>query len=309
MLISVIAIGVAVIFTSLFAMQVVQNRRLFRGLKTLNDEDRAQPVTMSFPTKSNEALTAEINRLIRAKSEQSWVYRANERRLREAISNISHDMRTPLTAILGYIRLINQGGLSAEERANCLRIVETRSRGLNRLIRDFYDLSLLDEDEYRFENAWIDVNQMCLELLAAAYDDLAALGISADVRLLPKAPKVFVDRDAVNRVYGNLLENVKKHGRDMLRVSSETENGALVVTFENGADFPEDREIDRVFERTYTSSGSRSDENTGLGLAICKTLLNKMGHGIAAAYHEGRFSIKIIWHLESEEIYNEQAKG
>jgi signal transduction histidine kinase len=292
----------AAVFAVLFAIQIAQNKRLSRKLKTLNDESRAQLVTMSFPSKSNEELVIEINRLLRAKEAQTQAYRVNEQKLQQAISNISHDMRTPLTAVLGYIRLINRSSISEAERTNYMRIVETRARSLQRLIQDFYDLSRLDAGEYQFDNTWLDVNRICLELLAALYDDFENMGVQADIDLLHEVPKVFADKTAVNRVFENVFGNVKKHGRDKLIVTSKIENGSLVTTVKNGSDVLTASEIERVFERSYTSNSSRADENTGLGLSICKTLLNKMGHEIKAAYHEGYFTISIIWNLESEEI-------
>lgn len=298
MLILTVVLGVAALASAaLCVMQDVQTRRISRRLKALNDEGRTQLAVMSLPAKSSERLVEEINRMIRAKAAQAQSFRAKEQKLRKAITDISHDMRTPLTAVLGYIQLIGQGKATAEEQAGYMRIIEARSRALYRLVQDFYDLSRLDEGEYQFDSAWIDVSEMCLESLAAAYDGFAALGMQVDVGLLPKAPKVFADRNAVDRVYENLLGNARKHGREVLRISSAMEGGAFAMRFENGSEPMKKGEIEQVFERSYTSNKSRANENTGMGLAICKALLDGMGHEIAAAYSGGYFSIKIIWQL------------
>jgi signal transduction histidine kinase len=299
MLVLTVVLGAAAFaFGASFIMQIAQNKRLSRKLRTLNDEERAQLVTMSFPSKANEELVNEINRLIIAKEERSRAFRVNETKLRQAISNISHDMRTPLTAVLGYLRLINQGGLPAPERERYARIAETRARALNRLIQDFYDLSRIDEGEYRFECEWIDANQRCLELIAAAYDNFTNIGISVSVDLPAMAPKVFADRGAVTRVFENVLGNVIKHGKDSLDVMGRLENRAFILSFENGCAAMSERGLERVFERSYTLSDSRSNENTGLGLSICKALLNKMGHDVEASYRDGRFTIDVTFDLE-----------
>lgn len=301
MLMLLAALGaVAAAFAALFCLQIVQNKRLARALQKRNDENLSQPVTLSFPSKSNEALVVEINRLLHAKELQSRSYRAHELKLQETISSISHDMRTPLTAVLGYVRLINQDDLSDSERSKYLHIVESRARSLQRLIGDFYDLSRLDENEYRFDCAWIDVNRMCLDSIAVLYDDFINAGLSVDVDLPAGAPKVFADEKAVDRIFNNVFDNVVKHGVDRLIVSSRVENSRLVITVKNKSAVMVESEVKQLFERSYTVGASRSNESTGLGLAICKTLLEKMGHEITAEYRARFFSISIFFALEGE---------
>jgi signal transduction histidine kinase len=305
MLILAVLLGVATaVFAILFVLQIAQNKRLSRKLRKLNDENRTQLLTMSFPSKPNEKLVSELNRLILAKEEQSQIFQVKEHNLQQAISNISHDMRTPLTTILGYVHLINQSGISEQERENYMRIVEIRARALKRLIEDFYDLSRIDEGEYQFENTWLDINNICLESLAMAYDDFANMGMEVDINLPSKAPKVFADKNAVGRVFENILGNIKKHGKDKLVVSGKIEGSSLELSFENGSVALSQHELERVFERSYTLSDSRTNENTGLGLSICKALLNKMGHDIEASYHEGCFTITTLFSLRNEESSN-----
>ncbi|MDR0380883.1 MAG: hypothetical protein LBH86_02635, partial [Oscillospiraceae bacterium] len=118
MLILTVVLGVAALASAaLCVMQDVQTRRISRRLKALNDEGRTQLAVMSLPAKSSERLVEEINRMIRAKAAQAQSFRAKEQKLRKAITDISHDMRTPLTAVLGYIQLIGQGKATAEEQA------------------------------------------------------------------------------------------------------------------------------------------------------------------------------------------------
>lgn len=136
------------LFAALYFLQRSQAKRPAKQLEKLNHEQRTQIVTMSFPSQANQALVREINRFLMGKQKTEQAWRAEELRLQETISNISHDMRTPLTAILGYIHLINSGNLSEEERQRYLSIIEARAKALQRLLLDFYDLSRLDEGGY-----------------------------------------------------------------------------------------------------------------------------------------------------------------
>ncbi|MFC3745224.1 sensor histidine kinase [Paenibacillus sp. GCM10012306] len=299
----------ACLFAILYSLQVSQTRRLMQKLRQLNDEERSQLVTMSFPSKLNQELVIEINRLIGAKEQMARSYQWNEKQLHQRISNISHDMRTPLTAILGYLHMLIQNKATDQEKSHYLRIVEKRARALHRLIWDFYDLSRLDEGEYALESTLIDVNEIGLNLLAEVYDDFESSGFQVDVSLPPAAPKVIADANAVHRVIENVLQNAKKHGKNKLRVDSKVESGSIVMSFANESEFITKQELSHVFDRSYTTSSSRTNDSTGLGLSICQSLLTQMGHNITADYTDGIFIITIIWNIESEEYNNDEAKS
>ncbi|OBZ19349.1 hypothetical protein A8L34_07520 [Bacillus sp. FJAT-27264] len=310
MLIVTIVLGAAAcLFAILYSLQVSQTRRLIQKLRQLNNEERSQLVTMSFPSKLNQELVIEINRFIHAKEQMARSYQWNEKKFHQGISNISHDMRTPLTAILGYLHMLNQDKANDQDKASYLRIVEKRARSLHRLIADFYDLSRLDEGEYALESTLIDVNEIGLNLLAEVYDDFESSGFQVEASLPPTAPKVVADANAVHRVIENLLQNAKKHGKNKLWVDSKVESDSIVMSFSNECEIITKQELSHVFDRSYTTNSSRTNDSTGLGLSICKTLLTQMGHNIKADYAEGTFTITIIWNIEGEEYNNEEAKS
>jgi len=282
-------------------LQQLQVRKLTAKLRRLNDEQRTEYLTTVVPSKANHDLVLEINRFIEHKNQTLQQYRIKDLAYQQAISNISHDMRTPLTAILGYIRLLDNTELSEAERQAYLSIVQERARSLQRLILDFYDLSRLDEGEYQFVLIPMDINKLCLELLAQVYDDFEMAGIMINTDLLPTATKVIADESAVIRVVNNILQNVKRYGHESLDITSRIENDSLVLSFSNRSEPLSSTELSRVFERSFVASSSREDGSTGLGLSICKALLMQMGHSISATYHEGVFITTIYWKMESEE--------
>lgn len=294
---AIVSAVLAVLFLVLYFLQREQARRLAAQLHKLNNEQRTQIVTMSFPSRVNQDLVREINcfLLARQHTEQEW--RAEELRLQEAVSNISHDMRTPLTAILGYIHLINTGELSAEERDKYLHIIERRAKSLQKLILDFYDISRMDEGCYQMQIEPADVNACCLEVLAEVYDDFEKHNISVEANLLSNPVSVNADMAAVQRIYENIFQNVIKHGSKRISVSGALENGDYILLVSNDCPYMSAGQIDRVFDRSFTASKSRTDGSTGLGLAICRSLIEKMGHSITAYYENGVFTIKITYHI------------
>jgi len=295
------SISFGLLFLALFLLQNRQIRKLTAKLRRLNDEKRTEHLTTILPSKSNYDLIVEINRFIEMKNLADQHYRIKELELQQTISNISHDMRTPLTAILGYIRLLETPHLSEKERDTYLAIVLQRARLLQRLILDFYDLSRLEDGEYQFSLARVDINKVCLELLAQTYDDFETAGINVNSELLLVAPLVIADENAMIRVIGNLLQNALRYGTEKLNVASRLENQTLILSFSNRSSSLTPQELARIFERSYTLSQSRDNESTGLGLAICKALLTQMGHSISADYSDGMFTIHIYFKFESED--------
>jgi len=293
----IVLIGIGLLLFVLLLLQNWQIKTLTAKLRRLNNEKRTEYLTTILPSKSNCNLIVEINRFIEEKDLANQQYRIKELELQQTISNISHDMRTPLTAILGYIRFLKNPDLSEQERHIYLSIIMERARLLQRLILDFYDLSRLDEGEYQFTLIPVDVNKICLELLAQTYDDFERVGIVVNSELLPSVPAVIADENAMVRVINNILQNVRRYGKGKLDVASRLENQSLVMSFSNGSAPLTNQELSKIFERSYTLSWSRDSGSTGLGLAICKALIGKMGHEINAVYQNGIFTVQIIYHL------------
>ena len=284
-------------FAVLYFLQHEQTKRLAKQLEKLNNEKRTQIVTMSFPSEANQDLVREINRFLLDKQKTEQMWRTEELRLQEMISNISHDMRTPLTAILGYIHLINSEKTSDEEKEKYLAIIEARAKTLQRLILDFYDISRIDEGNYELQMIPIDANGCCLEVLAELYDSFEQDGFSVEANLLPEAPRVLADLAATRRIYENLFQNAKKHGGSRITATSEVFENSLIISVSNDSAYISPEQLDRLFDRSYTTSQSRTEGNTGLGLAICKTLIEKMGHEINAYYQNGVFTVKLKFNL------------
>ncbi|WP_042350919.1 sensor histidine kinase [Bacillus massiliigorillae] len=297
----IVAICFGLSFFALYFLQKKQIKNLTDKLHRLNDEKRTEYLTTILPSKNNYDLIIEINRFIEEKNFADQQYRIKELDLQRTISNISHDMRTPLTAILGYIRLLENPNLSESERQRYLTIVLERTRLLNRLILDFFDLSRLEEGEYKLELMPVDVNKVCRELLAQTYEDFEAAGINVDSELLSSAPTVIVDENAMVRVINNVLQNALRYGKEKLNVASRIENQSLVLSFSNESTSLTPQELAKIFERSYAVSPSRDNGSTGLGLSICKALLVSMGHTISADYSAGMFTIHMYLKLESED--------
>lgn len=273
------------------------DRDLRHGAKQLRErksEGSAAPLRLAAPSAPAEALLAEVNRLLRDGEGERAAFREREQALRRQIANVSHDLRTPLTSILGYLQLLEREDLSEEERQSYLDIIEGRAKVLQSLITSFYDLSRLEAGEYPIAREKVELREVIVSLLAAFYDELEAR-FQVTVELVEEMPPVWGDRAALERVYTNLIRNALEHGGGRLRISARWSGEWLETAFSNeGADLREE-DLPRVFDRFFTSDQTRSGRNTGLGLAIVRTLTEQMGGVAQATLTGGTFTVLLTW--------------
>jgi len=288
-----LALLCAILGVRLYAL----DRDLKHGAEQLRErksEGSAAPLRLAAPSASAEALLAEVNRLLRDGESERAAFREREQALRRQIANVSHDLRTPLTSILGYLQLLEREDLSEGEKQTYLDIIESRARVLQGLITSFYDLSRLEAGEYPIARQPVELREAITALLAAFYDELEAQ-FQVTVELPEDMPPVWGDRAALERVYTNLIRNALEHGGGRLHISARWSGEWLETAFSNeGADLREE-DLPRVFDRFFTSDQTRSGRNTGLGLAIVKTLTEQMGGVAQATLAGGTFTVLLTW--------------
>lgn len=266
-------------------------------LEKINNIDTNQKVTLSFQNRSLQNLAREINKNIDKKQQTEVKYKRMDMELRQAIANISHDLRTPLTSIIGYIQLIKSDNLSKNEKNEYMNIILNRAKSLKMLIAGFFDLSRLEANEYAFELESISLSNILCELIASFYNDFTNKEIEPLIEIDESAPEIIGDENAIRRVFSNLIQNALKHGNKFISVSLKKEENYIVTTFINNADNLNPDDIDHLFERFFTGDKMRTGKNTGLGLAITKALVEQMGHSITANFKDNKLSIIIKWKI------------
>ena len=214
---------------------------------------------------------------------------------RREVANISHDLRTPLTSVIGYIQLLEDEDLSEEEREKYKEILLSRAKSLEGLIEGFYDLSRLESGDYRLELESVNLQNTLCEILASFYNDFESRGIKPQIDIDEKAPPIIVDANAVRRIFTNLIQNVLKHDGKNFSVTLKQEDGLIVTAFANDAPQLGQEDAEHLFERFYTADRMRSGQNTGLGLAIVKELAEKMNARANAELTDGRLNIEVVW--------------
>lgn len=289
------ALGVVCLFLSLRLYSL--DRNLKRGaeqLKRRREEKGATPLSLAAPHRASEELLSQVNGLLQDGERERADFRRREQALRRQIANVSHDLRTPLTSILGYLQLLDSPEVTGEQRGEYLAIIASRARVLQGLITSFYDLSRLEAGEYPIVRERVDLREVIGALLAAFYDELES-HFTVKVDLPQDLPQVWGDRAAMTRVYTNLIRNALEHGEGTLSISAERVGAQVVTRFTNGSAELTREDVPHVFDRFYTSDKTRSGRNTGLGLAIVKTLTEKMLGTVGAELTAGNFSVILYW--------------
>ena len=295
-----LCILLAVVCAGLGLWVWTQHRALKEAAAQLEELVRGDSTTrlrMAVPNRAAEELLEEVNRLLEQRREDQSHWLERERSLRQQIANVSHDLRTPLTSILGYLQLMEGEDLPEEERREYLAVVESRARALQSLITGFYDLSRLEGGEYPLEREPVNLYTSLSGLLAAFYNDFTDKGFDMTVELEENLPPVQADSGGVLRVFTNLIRNTLDHGRGRMTIKLYREGEQVVSLFANETDELTEEDLPRVFDRFFTSDKMRTGRNTGLGLAIVKTLTQQMGCGVTAALEDGMFAIRVTWPL------------
>ena len=245
--------------------------------------------------KDVENLVENINLIFDSRQKVVAEKKKKEEELRASISNMSHDLRTPLTSIMGYIQMIKSEKASDDDKKEYMDIVEKRTRSLQQLITSFYDLSRIEGNEYNFKYAKINLNSILCENIALFYNDFINNNIEPIIEIEEGIKEIISDEGAITRIFSNLIGNMIKHGKNFVKITLKQENDVIITEFINKATNLTEENVDKLFDRFYTADNSRSDKNTGLGLYITRILVEKLGHNIKANLKEDNLVISIAW--------------
>ncbi|PZD97503.1 sensor histidine kinase [Paenibacillus sambharensis] len=200
----------------------------------------------------------------------------SERLKTELITNVSHDLRTPLTSIITYTKLLKKGDLSEEDRSAFVEILDRKSQRLKVLIDDLFEATKMASGHIELARERVDLVQLLEQALAEHEEAINASALQFRTSV-PDTPVVaIVDGQKLWRVFDNLIGNCLKYSLENTRVyiSMKIEGGQAVITFKNVAKYELSENIDELFERFKRGDASRHTEGSGLGLAIAKSIMD-----------------------------------
>lgn len=246
-------------------------------------------IVISTSDKKMRSLAADIDWQLKLLRKAQLNYMQGDRELKAAVTDMSHDLRTPLTAVCGYMELIKQEPLSDKARAY-FDIIENRVQALKNLTEELFRYSVILSADFDTGKESLSLNAALEETAAAYYGALKNAGIEPQIYMPESEVCRVLNRQALMRILANLMDNAIKYSNDSLSITL-TSDGA--ITFRNRADTLDDLTAGRLFDRFFTvESGERS---TGLGLSIARTLTEEMDGSVKADFQDGFLSITLLF--------------
>ncbi|KEQ24851.1 HAMP domain-containing histidine kinase [Paenibacillus tyrfis] len=262
-----------------------QLRRLRSEIERISSLATHEKLLLMTNDREFKALLMEINRLLETQHQMYSDYAKMEISMKKMVSNISHDLKTPLTVVLGYIEMLHlDPAMHAEERERLLGKVYVKTQETLGLIHDFFDLAKLESGDQDMPMTRILMNERCGTTILAYYDILAEQDYLVHIEIPDHPIYGFGNDEALHRVLNNLISNsiqYGNHGKQLGLTLREDESSVYVDIWDRGKGI-DAMHIDHVFERMYTLEDSRNKfyQGSGLGLTITKRLVESMGGSI-----------------------------
>jgi signal transduction histidine kinase len=295
--VSIISVVLVLLFLARLLLVQKEIRKLSAQLRSYNRRHTDKKVDIALIHKDIEELAGEVNRLIDLRVQENVDKRRVEHELKQAIANISHDLRTPLTSVLGYIQLLDSDELSNEDKKSYLAITRNRTKQLQTLLTDFFELSVIDSTDYELRLERLKLNNLVGEILLSYYEMFRERHIEPIIQIAGEALMVIADAKAVTRVIENLIINAIRHSSGNVAVTLEQHLTSVVLTISNDTERLTETDVSHFFDRFYKADQTRSSNNTGLGLSIVQGLMRKMNGEISAELIDNRLYIKCKWPL------------
>lgn len=255
-------------------------KRISRKLSDIVESDSDEKVMVFTDNKTLMDLSGQINQLLLDRQKIKSDFRRQEISSKKMLSNISHDIKTPLTVILGYLEIMRLNHADDET----LQKVEAKAGQVMELINQFFTLAKLEAGDRNIEISKVNINELCRESILSFYDILRGKDFVVDISIPEKDIFVQGEKGAIDRVLSNLISNVVRYGSDGKYIGltlRESENDVYIDVMDKGKGI--EKEFARsVFERLYTMEDSRNRkiQGNGLGLTIAKNLANQLGGDI-----------------------------
>ena len=244
-------------------------------------------INISSHDKDMMHLADTINKQLRILRKEHLQYYQGNTELKNAITNISHDLRTPLTAICGYLDMMQK--TDDKTKINrYLSIITERTELMKQLTEELFRYSVIISHDGKETTENVFVNQVLAESISSFYPALTNKGITPQIHITDKRIMRIVNKSDLSRVFSNLLNNAVKYSDGDLNITL-SDDGEMI--FSNTAKGLSTVEVEQLFDRFYTVEVARN--STGLGLSIARTLVERMGGTISAEYDEGKLIIKI----------------
>lgn len=249
-------------------------------------------INTSFSIKTFMEFAEIINNFLDSYHNKEKAYINKEKYLQNTIRGLSHDIRTPLTSLDGYLQLIanNKENINNDKYFSIMR---NRISSLNNILDQLFTFVKLQENEYKLEMEKIDFTSLALQTLFNYYEDFKFRNIEPKINFPNKKIFINANTDALERIFQNIYKNILEHGQNPISLSISEDEKKLIFVSKNKTKDGLTINKDDLFKEFYKASNSRNGSSTGLGLAITKALVEKLNGKITADISDNYFAIEI----------------
>lgn len=275
-----------------------QVKDICRQLRFLQECDSNMLITTEMKKGHIEELAELLNTLLKERKKERADYQKKEQMIADIYTNLSHDIRTPLTSLDGYFQLLEETQ-EENDRKRYIQIIQERIESLKEMLEELFTYTKLQNGTYELKLEPQNVGQILKETVFSYYDDWAEQGISPQFEITEEPVWIRGNKQALRRTIQNIIKNGLDHGNKEIRIQLSRNEKQMELVFQNKIEPGEQIDISRVFERFYKADKSRSKSSTGLGLSTAKGFVEKMHGEIAAEIKEDWFCIKISFPCET----------
>ncbi|MCM1254066.1 MAG: sensor histidine kinase [Clostridium sp.] len=274
-------------------------KKINEKLSDIVENDTDEKIMIFTDNKILMDLTGQINRLLQNRQKIKSDFRKQEISSKKMLSNISHDIKTPLTVILGYLEMMRLNHADDDT----LQKVEAKAKQVMELINQFFTLAKLEAGDMNIEIGKINVSELCRESILSFYDILQGKDFVVDISIPEKDIFAQGENDAVTRILSNLISNAVRYGSDGKYIGltlRESGNHVYIDVIDKGKGIGKEF-AQSIFERLYTMEDSRNRkiQGNGLGLTIAKNLAVQLGGDI---FLDSEPNVKTVFTLELQKF-------
>lgn len=275
-------------------------RNIKQELRATTDKSYNRQISVDLQDKDLIAMTKQINKNLDYQKQLKLETEKAEKSIRKSVSDIAHDLRTPLTVMKGNLQMLRMEENLSDKGMQYMDACMLKADEMREMADDFFQLSLLESDLEEVELRRVDMTEALLQFLATQEAVIRTKGMEPEVIFPQKSIFVLADDKLLDRMFGNLLNNVLRHAKGdffQIRLEELQEGRKCAITFANIVDSPETLQVDALFERTYRGEKARTGSGAGLGLYIVKLLAQKQKAHVEAQLKENRLDISVVFPL------------
>ena len=264
-----------------------QVKDICRQLAFLMKHDSNMLIHREFDLGGIGMLSDRLNDLLELRRKEKQYYQEKETLIADTYTNLSHDIRTPLTSLDGYFQLM-EACENVEEQRRYLNIIHERIHSLNEMLEELFMFTKLKNESYRLELTSCCINRILKETVFSYYDDWVRREIQPDIQITEEQLYIDGNKQGLSRIIQNVIKNGLDHGEKKIRIVLKREQNQAVLRISNQVTASEQIDIEHVFDRFYKADAARSKTSTGLGLSIAREFVRRMNGEIGAKIEENR---------------------